>query len=138
MLKDVHKYFLEARGYELDSYGHVNNAVYLNYFEQARWELFRKLDLLGSVNGSGLMLVVVDAHIRFQREVKIFDELEIITTLKKEDPYLVFHQKIVNRRNRLSIARGKIKTIFLDGNKLPQDIPAEIEKLLNDGNHGEA
>ena len=29
---------IDARAYELDSFGHVNHAVHLNYFEQARFE----------------------------------------------------------------------------------------------------
>ena len=32
---------LTVRGNELDSFGHVNNAIYLNYLEQARWEILR-------------------------------------------------------------------------------------------------
>ena len=41
------KYFHTVAGYELDSFGHVNNAVYLNYLEQARWDILKKSDLLG-------------------------------------------------------------------------------------------
>jgi len=36
------EYRLSVRGYELDSYNHVNNAVYLNYYEQARWQLMKE------------------------------------------------------------------------------------------------
>ena len=38
-----YKFKTEVRGYELDSYGHVNNAVYVSYAEQARWKYFSKL-----------------------------------------------------------------------------------------------
>lgn len=30
---------IDVRGYEIDSFGHVNNAVYLSWLEHARWEL---------------------------------------------------------------------------------------------------
>ena len=36
------EYYVTVRGYELDSFGHMNNAVYLNYIEQAQWEILRK------------------------------------------------------------------------------------------------
>ncbi len=34
---------LEVRGYEIDVWNHVNNAVYLQWLEHARWEMSRKL-----------------------------------------------------------------------------------------------
>src|SRR3954471_12443383 len=30
-----------VRGYEIDSWGHVNNAVYLQWLEHCRWEMAR-------------------------------------------------------------------------------------------------
>ena len=35
------KFEIEVRTYELDSYGHVNNAVYLSYFEYTRMKYLR-------------------------------------------------------------------------------------------------
>lgn len=32
---------IAVRGYELDSNGHLNRAVYLQYAEHARWECLR-------------------------------------------------------------------------------------------------
>lgn len=29
---------IRVRGYEIDQFGHVNHATYLNYLEQARWD----------------------------------------------------------------------------------------------------
>ncbi|CAO0827389.1 Thioesterase OS=Streptomyces microflavus OX=1919 GN=Smic_02130 PE=4 SV=1 [Streptomyces microflavus] len=34
-----------VRGYELDTQGHLNQAVYLQYAEHARWELLRAAGL---------------------------------------------------------------------------------------------
>ena len=73
------EYKLTVRGYELDSYGHVNNAVYLNYFEQARWEIFRQLDLMDYFRQNNLLLVVTEMQVRYSREAKLFDELVIRT-----------------------------------------------------------
>ena len=35
---------LKVRTYECDSYGHVNNANYLNYLEYARCEMLKAVD----------------------------------------------------------------------------------------------
>ena len=117
---------LTARGYELDSYNHINNAVYLNYFEHARWEFFRQLDLYGFLKDSDNLPVVTDVHIRYQREIKLFDELMIESFCVQEKPYLIFHQKIMNLSTGLTSARANSKLIFIDKDKIPRDVPAEI------------
>jgi len=124
------KISFSARGYELDSYNHINNAVYLNYFEHARWEFFRQLDLYGFLKENGNLPVVTDIHIRYQREVKLFDQLEIETFCIQEKPYLIFQQKMVNLTTGLSSARATTKLIFIDGDRIPRDIPAEILKRI--------
>ncbi len=42
---EPHRTDLTVRSYECDSYGHVNNAVYLNYLEVARHELLAALGM---------------------------------------------------------------------------------------------
>jgi acyl-CoA thioester hydrolase len=85
----MNKCRIKARGYELDSYGHVNNAVFFNYFEQARWELFQVNGLLETINSKKLFLVVTEVTIRYKHELKLGDEVEIITTVKKDVPFML-------------------------------------------------
>jgi acyl-CoA thioester hydrolase len=122
----IHKTKITARGNELDSYGHVNNAVYLNYIEQARWELFRDTGMLNFFTTHDLFLVVADVHIRYQREIRIFDEIEVVTRTKRADPFMIFEQKLINSTTGLSAARATVKTVFVDKDRLPQDIPPEM------------
>ncbi len=117
---------LTARGYELDSYHHINNAVYLNYFEHARWDFFRQLDLYNYLMKNDNLPVVTDVHVRYQREIKLFDELQVESSCMQEKPYLVFKQKIYNKTTGLTAARATTKLIFIDKNRIPRDVPAEI------------
>ena len=114
---------LSVRGYELDSYGHVNNAVYLQYFEQARWEIIKKMKILDYLNIHELLLVVAEIRIRYMRETNLFDELIIESDFVTEPPYLVFDQKIRNRKTRRIVTKARVKTIFINKNRIPQDIP---------------
>jgi YbgC/YbaW family acyl-CoA thioester hydrolase len=126
-----HCTLITVRGYELDSYGHVNNAVYLQYLEQARWVLMKEMELLKQINDEELFLVVTETHIRYLREANIFDELIIETTLKVEKPYLVFRQKIMNASTRIPLSRAIVKTIFVNEQRMPMDIPAFILQKLS-------
>ena len=36
----VHRIEIKIRGYHLDLFGHVNNARYLEFLEEARWAMF--------------------------------------------------------------------------------------------------
>jgi YbgC/YbaW family acyl-CoA thioester hydrolase len=119
-----------ARGYELDSYNHVNNAVYLNYFEHARWEYFRKMGIYDVLKANGNLPVVTDIHIRYQREIRLFDDLEVESFCFRERPYLVFQQRIINLTTKMTSARATTKLIFIDHDKIARDIPSEILEYI--------
>ncbi|MCX6244190.1 MAG: acyl-CoA thioesterase [Bacteroidetes bacterium] len=128
--KEKHRTTLSVRGYELDSYGHVNNAVYLQYLEHARWQFMKDQGLLEQVNAEGLFVVVVETQIRYVRESNLFDELVVETAMAESKPYLVFRQKILNNKTGMTVARAVIKTIFVDDKRMPLDIPGFILELI--------
>jgi len=114
---------ITVRGYELDSYGHVNNAVYLQYFEHARWEAMKELNVLDYFAANGFLVVVTESNVRYMREATLFDELDIETTFEKSEPYLVFHQKIRNLKTGTAITRATVKTLIINKMKIPQELP---------------
>jgi YbgC/YbaW family acyl-CoA thioester hydrolase len=127
-MKNGHKSYFVVRGYELDSYGHMNNAVYLQYYEQARWEMMKDLGFLDRLKASGLSVVVVESLVRYMREACMFDELVVESTFEERSPYLVFHQKIIHKKSNLPASRATIKTVFIGQDRLPQDIPRFLTK----------
>jgi len=120
----------EVRGYELDSYGHVNNAVYVSYTEQARWKILKDAELLDSFLEKDLLLVVTETNIRYMRELKLFDQLDVKTEIKLEAPYLVFSHDIINLTNNTKSAKAIVKTLLIDKDRIPQDIPEELMLLV--------
>ena len=124
-----YSYKTEVRGYELDSYGHVNNAVYISYTEQARWEILRNAGLIESFQDKDLLLVVTETNIRYMRELKMFDKIEIVTSIKLETPYLVFNHNILNLTDNNKAAKAEVKTLLIDKDRIPQDIPEELLSL---------
>lgn len=121
----------DVRGYELDSYGHVNNAVYVNYTEQARWKILKDAGLLEDLQNKELLLVVTETNIRYMRELKIFDQVEVSTVIKWEAPYLVFYHDILNCTNDVKSAKATVKTLLIDKKRVAQDLPVELLNLVN-------
>lgn len=84
MEKIIHTYHFDILYQHLDTFGHVNNAVYLQFFEEARWNLIES-------NGYGLKKIqeskkgptILDIHIRYKKEL-LFKEKCYIETVKPE------------------------------------------------------
>jgi acyl-CoA thioester hydrolase len=127
-MRNRHKSTIRVRGYELDSYGHVNNAVYLQYYEQARWEMMKELGFLDKLKDTGLSVVVVESLVRYMREACMFDELVVESRFEEKSPYLIFHQKIIDKKSNLPSSRARIKTVFIGQDKIPHDIPHFISE----------
>jgi acyl-CoA thioester hydrolase len=67
-----------VRGYELDSLGHLNQAVYLQYAEHVRWECLRAGGLTQeALLASGFGPVVLETTIRYLRELRAGDEVDV-------------------------------------------------------------
>lgn len=75
-----------VRAYELDSNGHVNGVVYLQYAEHARWELLRAAgvdhDKLGAL---GVGPVFLETVIRYHNELRYGDTVDITCEIRWGD-----------------------------------------------------
>jgi thioesterase III len=62
----------------LDTFGHVNNARYLEIFEQARWDLITEQGFgLDFVRASGTGPVILEVNLRFLHEVKNRQQMRV-------------------------------------------------------------
>ncbi|MEN9723195.1 MAG: hypothetical protein RJB38_1181 [Pseudomonadota bacterium] len=79
-----HQTQLRVRGYELDSYRHVNHAVYANYLEQARWEFLAEQGLsLAKLDQMKRWPVVVRLEIDYKRPAFIDQVLTVRSRVSK-------------------------------------------------------
>ncbi len=73
---------IKVRGYHLDLYGHVNNARYLEFLEEARWSWVEDRADLGAFMAKGLGFSVVNINIDYRRPALLGNLLEIETSLE--------------------------------------------------------
>jgi YbgC/YbaW family acyl-CoA thioester hydrolase len=87
----------------LDIFGHVNNAVYLELYEEARWDFITK-------NGYGIKEIqerqegpiILEVQCRFLKELKARDKITIetqVTELKRAAS--VLSQKMINEKGEV-------------------------------------
>jgi acyl-CoA thioester hydrolase len=67
-----------VRGYELDANGHMNQAVYHQYAEHARWEAMRAAGLVpDKLLQAGLGPIVLESTVKHLRELHLGDEVTV-------------------------------------------------------------
>ncbi|WP_285720921.1 MULTISPECIES: YbgC/FadM family acyl-CoA thioesterase [unclassified Pantoea] len=68
---------IKVRGYHLDVYQHVNNARYLEFLEEARWEWLEEAEAFHWLLEQKLAFVVVNININYRRPAVLGDVLII-------------------------------------------------------------
>ena len=67
-----------VRGYETDVQGHLNQSVYINYAEHARWSLLQAAGITqAGLIGRGIGPVALETTIRYKRELLAGDEVDV-------------------------------------------------------------
>jgi acyl-CoA thioester hydrolase len=147
--------FFRVRFHEVDALGHVNNAAYLNYLEQAAIDhaTFLGLDL-PRLQELGGVFVARRHDIVFLRPTFAGDLLRVITWLgeprgaRVDRHYLVFREpgpiRVVPVRGRpitspvspdddAVSARATTEWVFANDHGRPRRIPNEVVKLFQAG-----
>lgn len=68
---------IKVRGYHLDVYQHVNNARYLEFLEEARWEWLEEVEAFHWLQEQKLAFVMVNININYRRPAVLGDVLTI-------------------------------------------------------------
>jgi len=77
-----HERTLLIRESHLDTFGHVNNATYLQIFEESRWDWITEGGFgLAKIRERGLGPTILEIKIRFLRELTLRDEVKVRTEL---------------------------------------------------------
>jgi len=120
----MHETTLQVRTYELDGYGHVNNAVYLNYLEYARTEYLRFVgfDYPGAI-AAGYGLYVARVEIDYKRPAFLDDRLTIKTRPVKKGAVSGIMAQTIFRADQV-IIEARITWAFVDASGTPTKIPA--------------
>lgn len=118
---------IRVRGYHLDVYGHVNNARYLEFLEEARWDLLEKILDLKAWQTKGLSFFVVNITINYRRPVTMGHVLEIRTQLERfGNKSASLSQDVYLKNENILVADAKI-TFVIANSRTGRAVPIEGE-----------
>lgn len=114
---------LTVRTYECDSYGHVNNAHYLNYLEFARYEFLKGIEFdYPAMIKAGYGVYVARVEIDYKRPA-LTDDLLVIRTwpVKKGAVSGILAQQIL--RGEELLAQARVTWASVDSQGMPARLP---------------
>ncbi len=128
----IYRTELEVRGYELDGFGHVNHANYLNYFEFGRWKLLAEERItMTDFRGWDRFPVIAGVEIRYLRPTVMGDRLTIETKLVSHGrSSTFFEQRILKGTQEVCVA--KVRSVLVDGKGKPAEAPPELQGRWKD------
>ena len=133
---------IKVRGYHLDLYGHVNNARYLEFLEEARWGFTESYGSLDAFTQAGLAFVIVNININYRRAALMGEELRIQTGVKKIGGRSgVIHQIVTLKGTDTVVADADVTFVIFDSKKgsaiaLDSDVRQLFEKMPHWAAHG--
>jgi acyl-CoA thioester hydrolase len=124
---------LPVRFRDLDAFGHVNNAVYATYLEEARVAYLAKV--LGRVRPEDYGIIIARLEIDYRSPVKLGDELVVgarVTRLGGASFDMEY--KIVEKKTGRLVLQAKTVQVEYDlreekVRKLPEEFVAKVEEF---------
>jgi acyl-CoA thioester hydrolase len=106
---------IEIRYGDLDPQGHVNNARYLTYFEQARISYIRHLGLWKQGSFLDIGIILADAHLTFLAPVQFGQQVKAgVTVTRLGNKSLTMEYRLEDVRTGQALCAGSSVLVAYD------------------------
>jgi acyl-CoA thioester hydrolase len=125
----------EVRYGDLDPQGHVNNAKYLTYFEQARIYYFMQLGLFSKDQSfMEIGVIVADIHIAYHAPTHYCDRIKVgVRTAKIGNKSMTVEQCVMHAETGKVMASGTVILVTFDYEGLKTiPVPGEWKKKISE------
>ena len=127
----VHR--LEVRFRDCDPFGHVNNAVFLTYLEQARFSHWRALWGFGTPQVAAGMPGVILARVEcdYKRQATYGETLDVrLSVAELGRTSFKYDYEIMDAHGRTVLTAKTVQVMFDYASQKPVPIPDDIRALL--------
>ncbi|HCH50118.1 MAG TPA: acyl-CoA thioesterase [Proteus sp.] len=108
---------IKVYGFHLDIFEHVNNARYLEFLEQARWDWIEQHLDFSWFKRNGVALVVANININYRTPANLGDELIVDCNVAEIGVKSgVLSQKIVRKKDGVLISDALVTFVLIDIN----------------------
>ncbi|OWP55114.1 MAG: hypothetical protein B2I18_02305 [Cuniculiplasma sp. C_DKE] len=131
MMENIQSTRIQMRYGDLDALGHVNNAVFLTYYELGRTNFF--MQYLGGFISRDVNFVVNHAEIDFKAPIHFEDDPVVLTWISQIGrTSCVFSHKIISEDYKRIFSEGKTVVVWIDENLKKKEIPMDIREKLEE------
>ena len=127
----IYSHRLDVRFRDCDALGHVNNAVYLTYLEQARLHCWRELWQFGEAGSTLPGVIMARAEIDYRLPAHYGQTLEIRIALAAIGrTSFTYDYEIVDRGNHLIASARTVQVMYDYAAAKPVPIPDDIRHKM--------
>ncbi|MCP4348308.1 MAG: acyl-CoA thioesterase [Desulfobacterales bacterium] len=110
---------IKIRNYHADNHNHVNNARYLEFFEEGSWDFLEKYPHVGNMFESlikkGIIHVVVNINCNYRSSAVVGDILRLETELaRSSDRSYTWSKKVYQNETNKPVVDAEITCVFID------------------------
>ena len=122
----------KIRSFHTDSFGHVNNARYLELLEEARWQFAEHHGLIDLLNEENLGFIIMQLNLRFRFPVIEGDTIQVFTSLITLGTALGEVEQLIIKKGSGKLAAKSMFTFVLIDRNSGASVPIEgkIRSLL--------
>ena len=124
-------YYTRVYYRDVDKMNIVYYSRYLEYFEAARTELMRSIELdVITIEKMGYFLPVISCHCEYQKSAKFDDELSIVTKINKSPrSSMKIEYEVYNSEKNLLVTGYTVHSFINSNGKAVKSPKLLIEKL---------
>jgi len=122
----------KIRSFHTDSFGHVNNARYLELLEEARWQFAEHHGLVDLLNEENLGFIIMEMNLRFRLPVVEGDTIHVFTSLITLGSDLGEVEQLIKKKGAGKLVAKSLFTFVLIDRNSGVSVPIEgrIRSLL--------
>ena len=135
----AHETTIAVRSGEIDSFDHVNHAVYLHYFEHARYEALRAAGFRWQLlRDNDWQIYVVRIEVDYMAQAMRGDVLRVRTWAESfRRTTMTLGQEMLRdeESGTVAVARAKVSAVWIGPDRRPMRVPNVVRVGLTEG-HG--